>query len=227
MLLVLSYLKIVLHRCLSRAALMASYDSDAAAELVWQGNFSSWLIPIHWWVFVIRCHSRYPLTNVIVEQSYSLQDTKWAGTSSSTMWLHSVVQIWTSHFNASWRSNLVRLLLHCSGNSPLHPQSLCSCQLSQSQLVHTNGVSPPSPSVSTMLFVAQTHVDVKQSLAAVDATKVQIIQPMFVLCMPHVHSGRNWECLTHVLPAKIFLISETTQFQCVQVWSWVPHWLQN
>lgn len=44
-------------------------------------------------------------------------------------------------------------------------------------------------------------MDEKQSLATVDASKVQIIQPMFVLYMPCVHSRRNWECLTHVSPA--------------------------
>jgi len=48
MLLVVSFVKIVLHRFFSGATLRASYHSDTAAELVWQGISSSWLIPTKW-----------------------------------------------------------------------------------------------------------------------------------------------------------------------------------
>lgn len=92
---------------------------------------------------------------------------------------------------------MTRLLFHCSGNSlpvfvdlPKEPVS-----------AGTPKWGLPISAFSEHHAAVQTHVDGKQLLATVDATKAQIIQSMFVLYMPRVHSGRNWECLTHVLPA--------------------------
>lgn len=71
------------------------------------------------------------------------------------------------------------LLFQCSGNSSSIFVDLPNELLS---LVQINSL--PLSALSEHPVVAQTHVGGQEPLAAVDSTGVQIIQAMFVLCVP-------------------------------------------
>lgn len=87
----------------------------------------------------------------------------------------------------------------CFSAQEIPPQSLWICQMSHSAGANKWGLPLSLFSVSSV--VLPRRVWVGNSPATVDAIRVQIIQAMFVFCMACVRSRRNWECLTHVLPA--------------------------